>query len=255
MRKESLNDIAGFSIDLTKLHRDSMDSFTERDDEFETDDLGCFNLPQGELRTDLISEDEATLVEGTAQHDSLEISSMSSSQCSKSPATIPDLNTVTAAAPNVVIPRLPVSQAKSNLAAIFPTPKVESTLTSAQNQLPAPTYHTTSTTPTSSTEYKNQNPLPNPIAAAATANPNLNLQAVAIAAAIQRAAEASKRNIGMVLPTQSTPISTTVTSTATTSLTTESNQNPQLNDALQSNQVTVKVSIFLSILLTLKHFT
>ena len=246
MRKESLNDIAGFSIDLAKLHRDGMDSFTERDDEFETDDLGCFNLPQGELRTDLTSEDEGTLV---AQQDSLEISSTSSSQCSKSPAiadmtavSIPDLQTVTAA-PNVVTPTLPVSQAKRNLAAIFPTPKIEPTLTSVQNQLPAPTYQTkSSTTATSSAENKNHNPLQNPIAAAATANPNLNLQAVAIAAAIQRAAEASKRNIGMVLPTQSAPISTTVTSTATTSMTVENNQNLQPNDTSQTYPVTVKVS-------------
>ena len=103
-RKDSLNDIAGFSIDLTKLHRDSMDSYTERDDDFESDDLGCFNIPQGALRTDLTSEDEATLVEGTAHQEALEISSASSSQCSKSPATadvtavtIPDLDAVTAA--------------------------------------------------------------------------------------------------------------------------------------------------------------
>lgn len=252
-RKESLNDIAGFSIDLAKLHRDNMDSFTERDDEFEADDLGCFNLPQGELRTDLTSEDEATLVEGTAQQEALEISS-TSSQCSKSPAfadvtaaTTPDLDTVTAA-PNVVTPTLPVSQAKNNLAAIFPTPKVEPTVTSTQNRLPTPAYQNTNSTSSASSEGINHNTLAGStacnIAAAATANPNLNLQAVAIAAAIQRAAEASKRNIGMVLPTQNPPVPTSTAPTPTTNVTVDNNQNQQSSDINQTNSVTLKVSVF-----------
>ena len=256
MRKESLNDIAGFSIDLAKLHRDSMDSFTERDDEFEADDLSCFNLPQGELRTELTSEDEATLVEGTAQQEALEISSTSSSRYSKSPAfadvtaaTTPDLDTVTAASV-VVTPTLPVSQAKSNLAAIFPTPKVEPTVTSTQNRLPVPAYQCTNSTSTHSSEVTNKSALTtsstcNNIAAVATANPNLNLQAVAIAAAIQRAAEASKRNIGMVLPTQNPPVPTSSALTPTTNVTVDNNQ-IQSNDIIQANQqVTVKVSFLI----------
>ena len=242
-RKESLNDIAGFSIDLAKLHRDSMDSFTERDDEFEADDLGCFNLPQGELRTDLTSEDEATLVEGTTQQEALE----SPAFADVTVATTPDLDTV-AAAPNVVTPTLPVSQAKNNLAAIFPTPKVEPTVTSTQNRLPTPAYQNTNSTSSASSEGINHNTLAGStacnIAAAATANPNLNLQAVAIAAAIQRAAEASKRNIGMVLPTQNPPVPTSTAPTPTTNVTVDNSQNQQSSDIIQTNSVTLKVSVY-----------
>ena len=45
MRKDSLNDIPGFSLDLAKLHRDSTDSLTDKDEEYDHDDLSCYNLP------------------------------------------------------------------------------------------------------------------------------------------------------------------------------------------------------------------
>ena len=46
MRKDSLNDIPGLSLDLAKLHRDSTDSLTDKDEEYDHDDLSCYNLPE-----------------------------------------------------------------------------------------------------------------------------------------------------------------------------------------------------------------
>ncbi len=235
MRKDSLNDIAGFSIDLAKLHRDSMDSFTEREDEFEGDEL--------EL------EDEATLADGAAQSEALEVSSASSSQYSKSPASADvapcggagsDLDHVpSTSAVGCGIPTMHPSQAKSNLATIFPTPKIEpNTNTSAAQNTFLMSTPTTCNNPTSDGTAP-QNSLVNStacnLAAVASANPNLNLQAVAIAAAIQRAAEASKKNIGMVLPTQNAATATNSASASTSMM--ETNQPPAQEPM---PQVTVK---------------
>ncbi len=215
-RKDSLNDIAGFSIDLAKLHRDSMDSFTEREEEYEGDELDP-------VAPDLTSEDEATLAE-VHHSETLEVSSASSSQYSKSPAsatadgasaTMSDLEPISSSnTSNTISHTLPVASAKPNLAAIFPTPKTEPSC--LQSAMPVST-HTTSSAAVP--DFNQNQPLISPptcnLAAVATTNPNLNLQAVAIAAAIQRAAEASKKNIGMVLPTQSAPASTMQAATST----------------------------------------